>query len=120
MKMATHINLKNTFINQNSVLGKARPVATLVVRGFCINKTSVMAKSTHLPALCLTCGVRDDHTHPAGYCQNNHDNWMDIHDFESRNEYFKQAVNQSGLTEQEFIEQFENLSNKLIPQIVAK
>ncbi len=69
-----------------------------------------------LPCLCMTCGVRNDFSHPSGYCQNNHDNWLEYYDVIHKNESFEQAVKNSGLTEKKFINQFMDKYNAFIQQ----
>jgi hypothetical protein len=32
------------------------------------------------PCVCLTCGVKNDFTHPDGLCQNGHDDWLEYRD----------------------------------------
>lgn len=69
-----------------------------------------------LPCLCMTCGVRNDFTHPAGFCQNGHDNWLEYSDVVERNEFFKVAVEQAGMAEDKFIARFMDGENTFISQ----
>lgn len=37
-------------------------------------------ESRIVPCLCLTCGVKNDFSHPSGFCQNGHDDWLEYRD----------------------------------------
>lgn len=69
-----------------------------------------------IPCLCMTCGVRNDFSNHSGFCQNNHDNWLEYRDVMAKNKYFKLAVKQSGLTEGDFTKKFLSEENTFINQ----
>lgn len=73
-----------------------------------------MAKTFH-SCICLTCGVRNDHSHPDGFCQNGHDNWLEYRDLKQRNATFKLACHLTGFTEEELIKLFKTPAVKFIP-----
>lgn len=73
-------------------------------------------KKRIIPCLCMTCGVRNDFTNPSGFCQNNHDNWLEYQDVKAKNEFFQIAVIQSQLTEAQFIAKFLDEANTFIDQ----
>lgn len=64
----------------------------------------------------MTCGVRNDFTNPSGFCQNGHDNWLEYYDVINKNQFFKLAVEQSGMNEDKFTAAFMDYENKFISQ----
>ena len=59
-----------------------------------------MAKEFH-SCICMTCGVRNDHSTENGYCQNGHDNWLEYRDVHQKNNFFKKASKIFGISGQE-------------------
>ena len=41
--------------------------------------------------ICMTCGVRNDHSTESGFCQNGHDDWLEYRDVYWDNEHAKRA-----------------------------
>ncbi len=39
-----------------------------------------------ISCVCITCGVRNDHSDPQGFCQNGHDDWLEYRDFQPEGE----------------------------------
>lgn len=64
-----------------------------------------MAKEL-ISCVCMTCGIRNDHSHEDGLCQNGHDNWLEYYDVKCRNEFFEFACKKFGLTPNEMAEKF--------------
>lgn len=58
--------------------------------------------------ICLTCGIRDDHTTDNGYCQNGHDDWLELKDVKEQNEHFCRGVLLIGLAANALTERFLN------------
>lgn len=60
--------------------------------------------------VCLTCGIRNDHTNPTGYCQNDHDDWIEYRDVMliegASHQPLKRAGKITGLGINEFRRQF--------------
>lgn len=71
-----------------------------------------MATETVIPCICLTCGVRNDFSHPNGYCQNNHDDWLEYSDVVNQNQFFKRAMRQTGWNSEELTTKFMNANIK--------
>lgn len=67
-----------------------------------------------ISCICLTCGIRNDHTEPHGFCQNGHDNWLEYRDVINKNEHFKKALKITGLSAEEFTDVFMNNNIKQI------
>lgn len=67
-----------------------------------------------IACICLTCGIRNDHSDPDGLCQNGHDNWLEYRDVQAKNEFFDLACELTGLTPYELQKQFRNPHVKLI------
>lgn len=65
--------------------------------------------------ICLTCGIRNDFTHPDGYCQNGHDNWLEGRDVRQRNATFQLACSLSGMTASDLTKAFMHKSITCIP-----
>lgn len=59
-----------------------------------------------ISCICMTCGVRNDHSHPQGLCQNDHDDWLEYRDVEFENKWFKKACSIFDLTPDEMREKF--------------
>lgn len=59
-----------------------------------------------ISCICLTCGIRNDHTHPDGFCQNGHDDWLEYRDvmlIEGAEPWpLKRALKLTRMTEHEF------------------
>lgn len=72
-------------------------------------------KKEIIPCICMTCGIRNDYSNQTGYCQNDHDNWIEYADVIEKNQWFHLAVKKSRLSEEEFTKQFMDASVKLIP-----
>lgn len=64
--------------------------------------------------ICLTCGVRNDHSHPDGFCQNGHDDWLEYRDVIRANETFERAKKVFGTTEPDLTALFTNPNIKQI------
>ncbi|MCY4781768.1 hypothetical protein ORI89_19130 [Sphingobacterium sp. UT-1RO-CII-1] len=45
-----------------------------------------------ISCICLTCGIRNNHSEENGYCQNGHDDWLEYRDVLYKNETFKRAM----------------------------
>jgi hypothetical protein len=75
-----------------------------------------MAKEI-ISCVCLTCGIRNNHTHPDGLCQNDHDDWLEYRDVVQMNYHFKRALKLFDLTADDFTSQF---MNNEIKQFVIK
>lgn len=65
-----------------------------------------------ISCVCMTCGIRNDHSHPDGFCQNGHDDWLEYGDVKAKNQFFKRACKITGMTEKEFTERFLNNARK--------
>lgn len=57
-----------------------------------------------IPALCLTCGVRDDRL--TDVCCNGHDNWLEQIDIDQDNEFYHSALKQLGYSSEVFKNMF--------------
>lgn len=68
-----------------------------------------------ISCICLTCGVRNDHSNPTGYCQNDHDNWLEYNDVVQNNTHFKKALKLTGFSLEEFIVKFMDKNYKQFP-----
>lgn len=66
-----------------------------------------MAKEI-INCVCMTCGVRNDHSTDNGYCRNGHDNWLEYYDVVNKNEFFKDTCIAFKMTEEELTEKFMN------------
>jgi hypothetical protein len=66
------------------------------------------------PALCLTCGVRDNGI--TDVCVNGHDDWLEDMDVEQRNVHYQRAIKQCGYAEDVFLAMFNNPKNNFIKQ----
>ena len=73
-----------------------------------------MAKEIH-SCICMTCGVRNDHSTENGYCQNGHDNWLEYRDVYHKNEFFKKAMKIFDLSSQQLERSFVDKSVLQIP-----
>jgi hypothetical protein len=63
----------------------------------------MMAKDKEIiSCVCMTCGVRNDHSNESGYCQNGHDDWLEYRDVTQRNQWFYRALNIFQMTSEEF------------------
>lgn len=56
--------------------------------------------------ICLTCGIRNDHSHPEGLCQNGHDDWLEYRDVKYKDEHFERAKRVFGLSGRELKKKF--------------
>lgn len=70
-----------------------------------------------ISCICLTCGVRNDHSMESGYCQNGHDDWLEYRDVMlidgANREPLDRALKLTGLSEERFREMFlDNSINK--------
>lgn len=64
-------------------------------------------KRTIVPyCICVTCGVRDDHSNEFGFCQNGHDDWLELKDVQEQNEFFLRAAIRFGLTDSQLVRKF--------------
>ncbi len=75
-----------------------------------------------IPCVCLTCGVRNNFTHENGFCQNDHDDWLEFRDFQLEGEWsnpriLKRAMKLTGYSREE-LEQ--NFMNPLVTQFPIK
>lgn len=43
-------------------------------------KTVFKIRQELISCICLTCGIRNDHSNPTGCCQNGHDDWLEYRD----------------------------------------
>lgn len=75
-----------------------------------------------ISCICLTCGIRNDHTHPDGFCQNGHDDWLEYRDFEMAGlkesdgmQHIERAKKATGLSKRELTTRFMNPEVKHIP-----
>lgn len=59
-----------------------------------------MAKDRY-SCICLTCGIRNDHSRPDGLCQNGHDNWLEFRDFKHNAAVVQAACDLSGMSREE-------------------
>jgi hypothetical protein len=59
-----------------------------------------------ISCVCMTCGVRNDHTHPDGLCQNEHDDWLQYKDVREKNEHFKRAMLLTGMSSKRLTQLF--------------
>ena len=67
--------------------------------------------------VCLTCGVRNNHSTDDGYCQNGHDDWLEYIDFQYDETYdefvtIERTMKLFGLSLEELEEQFMDNSIK--------
>lgn len=67
-----------------------------------------------LGCICLTCGIRNDHTNPTGYCRNDHDDWLELRDIINYNEHYERALKLTGVSDIEFEKLFLDPSVKFI------
>ncbi len=69
--------------------------------------------------MCLTCGVRNDHSTLNGYCQNGHDDWLEYRDVMliegAETGPLNRACKLTGLKRKEFRDFFLNSANKQLP-----
>lgn len=66
-----------------------------------------MKKSKEIiSCVCMTCGVRNNHSHESGLCQNGHDAWLEYRDVISKNEWFYSVAKKFNMTESELTEKF--------------
>jgi hypothetical protein len=70
-----------------------------------------------ISCICMTCGIRNDHSNPTGYCQNDHDDWLEYRDVVDKNKFFTLAWQLAGSTPEEFTALFMNPAVKEIPMI---
>lgn len=61
-----------------------------------------MAKKKIPSCICLTCGVRNDHSHEDGWCQNDHDDWLEYRDVYLENEHFDRALELTEMSSEDF------------------
>lgn len=40
----------------------------------------LMPEKETISCVCMTCGIRNDHSRPDGFCQNGHDDWLEYRD----------------------------------------
>lgn len=67
-----------------------------------------------ISCICLSCGVRNDHSTSDGFCKNGHDNWLEYRDIYLKNEFFDYALKITGLTADQLIKAFLDNSVKQI------
>lgn len=72
-------------------------------------------KKDPIPCVCMTCGIRDDDSHPGGLCQNGHDNWFEYRDLHMDSQWFKFMIKATGWKRTKFIQQFKDPTVKLFP-----
>jgi hypothetical protein len=58
--------------------------------------------------------VRNDFTHPAGFCQNGHDAWFEYRDLQLKEEWYDHALRVTRLTPEELERQFMDPENTFI------
>jgi hypothetical protein len=58
--------------------------------------------------------VRNNFTHPAGFCQNGHDAWFEYRDLLQKDEWYVRALQLTRLTPQELENQFMDPNNTFI------
>jgi hypothetical protein len=69
-------------------------------------------KKEIISCVCMTCGVRNNHRHEHGYCQNGHDDWLEYRDVISRNQWFYEALNIFQMADVDFTQLFMDNSVK--------
>ena len=71
----------------------------------------IMGRLRNITCLCMRCGIRNDHSHPNGFCANGHDVWLEFKDIQERNEFFEETRLRAGMTVKDFIQQFIHKDN---------
>lgn len=61
---------------------------------------------TIISCVCMTCGIRNDHSTENGYCSNGHDNWLEYRDVIARNVWFYYFMNKFNLSADELTNRF--------------
>lgn len=55
---------------------------------------------TFISCICMICWVRNDHSSDDGWCQNGHDYWLEYRDVVSKNEFFMEACEKLGVSQE--------------------
>ena len=56
--------------------------------------------------VCMVCGIRNDHSHEDGLCQNGHDDWLEYYDVVHENEFFDFACKKFNIPPQQMKKKF--------------